>query len=185
MNDNLFIRYLEDKHYKKIRKSDKPVVFTGRKGAIWVIVMTLLLAALLGWVFTAPFDTEGAWVRWPFWIFGLLMVLWLLFFSYANLNARVILTKESISMIGPVRDFEDGFLADIKASLRQLFLVNRHVEMKWSEIEKVERPGYEGQGLFFYTKAGQRYFLNTSFLDIKFMPTFKRYMKYETRIRWW
>ena len=185
MNDNLFIRYLEDKHYKKIRKSDKPVVFTGRKGAIWGIVMTLLLAALLGWVFTAPFDTEGAWVRWPFWIFGLLMVLWLLFFSYANLNARVILTKESISMIGPVRDFEDGFLADIKASLRQLFLVNRHVEMKWSEIEKVERPGYEGQGLFFYTKAGQRYFLNTSFLDIKFMPTFKRYMKYETRIRWW
>ena len=184
--EDLFIGYLEDKHYKKIRKSDKPVVFTGRKGAIWGIVMTLLLAALLGWVFTAPFDPEGAWVRWPFWIFGLLMVLWLLFFSYANLNARVILTKESISMIGPVRDFEDGSLADIKASLRQLFLVNRHVEMKWSEIEKVERPGYEGQGLFFYTKAGQRYFLNTSFLDIKFMPTFKRYMKYETVYnKWW
>ena len=95
-----------------------------------------------------------------------------------------ILTKESISMIGPVRDFEDGFLADIKASLRQLFLVNRHVEMKWSEIEKVERPGYRGLGLYFYTKAGQRYFLNTSLLDIKFMPTFKRYMKYKNVVKW-
>ena len=109
MEDNLFIRYLEDKHYKKIRKSDKPVVFTGRNGAIWGIVMTLLLAALLGWCFTASFDPEGAWVGWPFGIFGLLMGLWFLFFCYANLNARVILTKESISMIGPVRDFEDGF----------------------------------------------------------------------------
>ena len=182
--EDLFIGYLEDKHYKKIRKSDKPVVFTGRNGAIWGIVMTLLLAALLGWVFTAPFDPEGAWFRWPFGIFGLLMALWFLFFFYANLNARVILTKESISMIGPVRDFEDGFLADIKASLRQLFLVNRHVEMKWSEIEKVYRPGIRGHGLYFYTKAGQRYFLNTSLLDIKFMPTFKRYMKYKNVVKW-
>ena len=185
MEDNIFIGYLEDKHYKKIRKSDKPVVFTGRNGAIWGIVMTLLLAALSGWCSTVSFDPEGTWFWWTFGIFGLLMGLWFLFFCYANLNARVILTKESISMIGPVRDFEDGFLADIKASLRQLFLVNRHVEMKWSEIEKVERPGYEGLGLFFYTKAGQRYFLNTFFLDVKFMPTFKRYMKYETRIGWW
>ena len=184
MNDNLFIRYLEDKHYKKIRKSDKPVVFTGRTGAIWVIVMTLLLAALLGWVFTAPFDTEGAWVRWPFGILCLLMVLWFLFFSYANLYTRVILTKESISLTGPVRDFEDGFFADIKASLRQLLLVNRHLEMKWSEIEKVERPGSRGSGLYFYTKADQRYFLNTLLLDIKFMPTFKRYMKYKNVVKW-
>ena len=183
--EELFIGYLEDKHYTKIRKSDKPVVFTGRNGAIWCIVMTLLLAALLGWCFTVSFDSEGTWFWWPFGIFGLLMGHWFLFFCYANLNARVILTKESISMIGPVRDFEDGSLADIKASLRQLFLVNRHVEMKWSEIEKVERPGYRGLGLFFYTKAGQRYFLNTFFLDIKFMPTFKRYMKYQRGIRWW
>ena len=72
--EDLFIGYLEDKNYKKIRKSDKPVVFTGRKGAIWGIVMTLLLAALLGWGFTAPFDPEGAWFRWPFGIFCLLMV---------------------------------------------------------------------------------------------------------------
>ena len=183
--EDIFIGYLEDKHYKKIRKSDKPVVFTGRNGAIWGIVMTLLLAAFLAWVFTAPFDPEGAWVMWPFGIFCLLMVLWFLFFFYANLNARVILTKESISMIGPVRDFEDEFLADIKVSLRQLFLVNRHVEMKWSEIEKVERPNHRGLALYFYTKAGQRYVLNTSLLDIKFMPTFKRYMKYKTCIRWW
>lgn len=183
--EDLLIGYLEDKNYKKIRKSDKPVVFTGRNGAIWGIVMTLLLAALLGWCFTVSFDPEGTWFWWLFGIFCLLMGLWFLFFCYANLNARVILTKESISMIGPVRDFEDGFLAEIKASLRQLFLVNRHVEMKWSEIEKVERPGYSGLGLYFYTKAGQRYFLNTSLLDIKFMPTFKRYMKYKTCIRWW
>ena len=183
--EDIFIGYLEDKHYKKIRKSDKPVVFTGRNGAIWGIVMTLLLAALLGWCFTAPLDPEGAWFRWPFGIFGLLMALWFLFFFYANLNARVILTKESIYMIGPVRDFEDGFLADIKASLRQLFLVNRHVEMKWSEIEKVVRQDYSGLALWFYTKAGQRYVLNTSCLDIKFMPTFKRYMKYKTHIGWW
>ena len=177
--EDIYLGYLEDKHYRKIRKSDKPVVFTGRKGAIWGIVMTLLLAALLGWVFTAPFDLEGAWVRWPFGILCLLMVLWFLFFSYANLNARVILTKESISLTGPVRDFEDGFFADIKASLRQLFLVNRHVEMKWSEIEKVERPGSSGHGLYFYTKGGQRYLLDTLFLDTKFMPTFKRYMEYK------
>ena len=183
--EDIFIGYLEDKHYKKIRKSDKPVVFTGRNGAIWGIVMTLLLAALLGWCFTVSFDPEGTWFWCTFGIFCLLMVLWFLFFFYANLNARVILTKESISMIGPVRDFEDEFLADIKVSLRQLFLVNRHVEMKWSEIEKVERRDHRGLGLFFYTKAGQRYFLNTSLLDIKFMPTFKRYMKYKTCIRWW
>ena len=87
--EDLFIGYLEDKHYKKIRKSDKPVVFTGRNGAIWGIVMTLLLAALLGWCFTAPFDPEGAWFRWPFGILCLLIVLRFLFFSYANLNARV------------------------------------------------------------------------------------------------
>ena len=182
--EDLFIGYLEDKHYKKIRKSDKPVVFTGRKGAIWGIVMTLLLAALLGWGFTAPFDPEGAWFMWPFGIFCLLMVLWFLFFSYANLNARVILTKESISLTGPVRDFEDGFLADIKSSLRQLFLVNRHIEMKWSEIEKVERPGSSGHGLYFYTKGGQRYLLDTLFLDTKFMPTFKRYMEYKNVFKW-
>ena len=182
--EDLFIGYLEDKHYKKIRKSDKPVVFTGRKGAIWGIVMTLVLAELLGWVFTPPFDPEGAWVRWPFGILCLLMVLWFLFFSYANLYTRVILTKESISLTGPVRDFEDGFFADIKASLRQLLLVNRHLEMKWSEIEKVERPGSRGSRLYFYTKADQRYFLNTLLLDIKFMPTFKRYMKYKNVVKW-
>lgn len=182
--EDLFIGYLEDKYYKKIRKSDKPVVFTGRKGAIWGIVMTLLLAALLGSVFTAPFDPEGAWVRWPFGILCLLMVLWFLFFSYANLNARVILTKESISLTGPVRDFEDGFLADIKASLRQLFLVNRHIEMKWSEIEKVYRPGIRGHELYFYTRGGQRYLLDTLLLDTKFMPTFKRYMEYKNVVKW-
>ena len=183
--EKIFIGYLEDKHYKKIRKSDKPVVFTGRNGAIWGIVMTLLLAAFLAWVFTAPFDPEGAWVRWPFGIFCLLMVLWFLFFFYANLNARVILTKESISMIGPVRDFEDEFLADIKVSLRQLFLVNRHVEMKWSEIEKIQRPGSRDMALYFYTKSGQRYCLSTFFFDTRFMPTLKRYMKYETVYNWW
>ena len=182
--EDLFIGYLEDKHYKKIRKSDRPVVFTGRKGAIWGIVMTLLLAALLGSVFTAPFDPEGAWVRWPLGILYLLTALWFLFFSYANLNTRVILTKESISLTGPVRDFEDGFLADIKASLRQLFLVNRHVEMKWSEIDKVYRPGIRGHGLYFYTKGGQRYLLDTLFLDTKFMPTFKRYMEYKNVVKW-
>ena len=182
--EDLFIGYLEDKYYKKFRKSDKPVVFTGRKGAIWGIVMTLLLAVLLGWCFTAPFDPEGAWFMWSFGIFCLLMVLWFLFCSYANLNTRVILTKESISLTGPVRDFEDGFLADIKASLRQLFLVNRHVEMKWSEIEKVERPGSRGSGLYFYTKGGQRYLLDTLFLDTKFMPTFKRYMEYKNVVKW-
>ena len=182
--EDLFIGYLEDKYYKKIRKSDKPVVFTGRKGAIWGIVMTLLLAAFLAWVFTAPFDPEGTWLWCTFGIFCLLMVLWFLFFFYANLNARVILTKESISMIGPVRDFEDEFLADIKVSLRQLFLVNRHVEMKWSEIEKVERPGSSGHGLYFYTKGGQRYLLDTLFLDTKFMPTFKRYMEYKNVFKW-
>ena len=182
--EDLFIGYLEDKHYKKIRKSDKPVVFTGRKGAIWGIVMTLLLAVLLVYLFTEPIDPKEEWFMWPLGILYLLMVLWFLFFSYANLNTRVILTKESISLTGPVRDFEDGFLADIKASLRQLFLVNRHVEMKWSEIEKVERPGSRGTGLYFYTKADQRYFLNTSLLDIKFMPTFKRYMEYKNVVKW-
>ena len=182
--EDLFIGYLEDKYYKKIRKSDKPVVFTGRKGAIWGIVMTLLLAALLGSVFTAPFKPEGAWVRWPFGILCLLMVLWFLFFSYANLNTRVILTKESISLTGPVRDFEDGFFADIKASLRQLLLVNRHLEMKWSEIEKVYRPGIRGHELYFYTKGGQRYLLDTLFLDTKFMPTFKRYMEDKNVVKW-
>ena len=182
--EDLFIGYLEDKYYKKIRKSDKPVVFTGRKGAIWGIVMTLLLAVLLVCLFTEPIDPKEEWFMWPLGILYLLMVLWFLFFSYANLNARVILTKESISMIGPVRDFEDGFLADIKASLRQLFLVNRHVEMKWSEIEKVERPNHRGLALYFYTKAGQRYVLNTSLLDIKFMPTFKRYMEYKNVVKW-
>ena len=121
---------------------------------------------------------------WPLGILYLLMVLWFLFCSYANLNTRVILTKESISLTGPVRDFEDGFLADIKASLRQLFLVNRHVEMKWSEIEKVERPGSRGLGLYFYTKGGQRYLLDTFFLDTKFMPTFKRYMEYKNVVKW-
>jgi hypothetical protein len=56
--------------------------------------------------------------------------------------------------------------------------------MKWSEIEKVERPGRRGLGLYFYTKADQRYFLNTSLLDIKFMPTFKRYMEYKNVVKW-
>ena len=182
--EDLFIGYLEDKYYKKIRKSDKPVVFTGRKGAIWGIVMTLLLAVLLVCIFTEPIDPKEEWFMWPLGILYLLMVLWFLFFSYANLNARVILTKESISMIGPVRDFEDGFLADIKASLRQLFLVNRHVEMKWSEIEKVYRPDIRGHGLYFYTKGGQRYLLDTLFLDTKFMPTFKRYMEYKNVVKW-
>ena len=177
--EDLFIGYLEDKYYKKIRKSDKPVVFTGRKGAIWGIVMTLLLAVLLVCIFTEPIDPKEEWFMWPLGILYLLMVLWFLFFSYANLNARVILTKESISLTGPVRDFEDGFFADIKASLRQLFLVNRHVEMKWSEIEKVYRPDIRGHGLYFYTKGGQRYLLDTLFLDTKFMPTFKRYMEYK------
>ena len=182
--EDLFIGYLEDKYYKKIRKSDKPVVFTGRKGAIWGIVMTLLLAVLLVCLFTEPIDPKEEWFMWPLGILYLLTVLWFLFFSYANLNTRVILTKESISLTGPVRDFEDRFLADIKASLRQLFRVNRHVEMKWSEIEKVERPGSRGTGLYFYTKADQRYFLNTSLLDIKFMPTFKRYMEYKNVVKW-
>lgn len=94
MNDSIYISYLENKHYKKIRKSDEPVVFTARKGAVWAILVTLLL----------------------------------------------------------------GALADFKASMRQLFLVKRHVEIKWSEIEKLCRPGSTGSGLYFYTKSGQRHF---------------------------
>jgi hypothetical protein len=53
--ESIYTGYLEDKHYRKIKKSDKPVVFTGRKGAIWGMVFTLLLAAFLGWAFTLPF----------------------------------------------------------------------------------------------------------------------------------
>lgn len=63
--EDLYLGYLEDKHYRKVRKSDKPVVFTGRKGAIWGIVLTLVLAAVIAWCFTAPFEPEGAWLRWP------------------------------------------------------------------------------------------------------------------------
>lgn len=170
---------------KKIKKSDKPVVFTGRKGAIWGIVLTLVLAAVIACCFTAPFEPEGAWLRWPLGILFLLTGLWFLFFSYANLNARVILTKESISMTGAVRDFEEGLFADSKVALKQLFQVNRQVELKWSEIEKIQRPG-KRLGLYFYTKSGQRYLLDAFFFDIKFMPALKRYMKYETVYnKWW
>jgi hypothetical protein len=147
--------------------------------------MTLLLAALLGWCFTVSFDPEGTWFWSTFGIFCLLMVLWLLFFFYANLNARVILTKESIFITGPVRDFEEGVFADSKLALKQLFRVNRHVEMKWSEIEKIQRPGSRDMALYFYTKSGQRYYLSTFFFDTRFMPTLKRYMKYETVYNWW
>ena len=45
--EDIYLGYLEDKHYRKVRKSDKPVVFTGRKGAIWGIVLTLVLAAVI------------------------------------------------------------------------------------------------------------------------------------------
>ena len=182
--DSLYLGYLEDKHCKKIRKRDKPVVFTGRKGAIWGIVLTLVLAAVIAWCFTAPFDPEGAWLRWPLGILFFLGELWFLFFSYANLNARVILTKESISITGPVRDFEEGVFADSKLALKQLFRVNRQVEMKWSEIEKIQRPGSR-MGLYFYTKSGQRYLLSAFFFDTRFMPTLKRYMKYQTVYNWW
>ncbi len=185
--ESIYTDWLEDKHYTKIRKSDKPVVFTGRKGAIWGIVLTLLLAVFLGWCFTLPFEQEGAWFRWPFAALCSVIGLCFLFFSYTNLNARVVLTKESISIIGPVRDFEDGSFADFKASLRQMFLVKRQVEMKWSEIERItrlSRPGTRGYGLCFYTKSGQRYFFNAAWFDVKFMPTLKRYKKYETVYRW-
>ena len=185
MDDSIYISYLEDKHYKKIRKSDEPVVFTARKGAVRAIVFTLLLGALVAWCFTAPFELDGAWLRWPLGILFSLVIIWALFLSFVNLNARVVLTKESISMTGRVLDFEDGALADFKASMRQLFLVKRHVEIKWSEIEKLCRPGSTGSGLYFYTKSGQRYFLNTGFFDMKLMPTIKRYKKYERIYRWW
>ena len=181
---SLYLGYLEDKHYRKVRKSDKPVVFTGRKGAIWGIVLTLVLAAVIAWCFTAPFEPEGAWLRWPLGILFFLGELWFLFESYANLNARVILTKESIFITGPVRDFEEGSFADFKVALRQFFVVNRKVEMKWSEIEKIQRPGGR-MGLFFYTKSGQRYLLSAFFFDTRFMPTLKRYMKYQTVYKWW
>jgi hypothetical protein len=182
--EDIYLGYLEDKHYRKVRKSDKPVVFTGRKGAIWGIVLTLVLAAVIALCFTAPFEPEGAWLRWPLGILFSWGELWFLFFSYANLNARVILTKESIFITGPVRDFEEGVFADFKVALKQFFVVNRQVEMKWSEIEKIQRPG-ERLGLYFYTKSGQRYLLDTFFFDTKFMPTLKRYMKYQTVYKWW
>jgi hypothetical protein len=183
--EDIYLGYLEDKHYRKVRKSDKPVVFTGRKGAIWGIVLTLVLAAVIALCFTAPFEPEGAWLRWPLGILFFLVELWFLFISYANLNARVILTKESIFITGPVRDFEEGVFADSKLALKQLFRVNRHVEMKWSEIEKIQRPGSRDMALYFYTKSGQRYCLSTFFFDTRFMPTLKRYMKYETVYNWW
>lgn len=183
--ESIYIGYLEDKHYKKIKKSDKPVVFTGRTGAIWGIVITLLLASFIAWCFTLPFEQEGAWIRWPFAIVLSVGTLGFLFFSYTNLSARVVLTKESISITGPVRDFEDGSFADFKASLRQMFLVKRKVEMKWSEIEKICRPDRRGLRLYFYTKSGERYFFNAFYFDVKFMPTVKRYKKYETVSRWW
>ena len=160
------------------------MVFTGRKGAIWGIVLTLVLAAVIAWCFTAPFEPEGAWLRWPLGILFSWGELWFLFFSYANLSARVILTKESVFIPGPVRDFEEGVFADFKVALKQFFVVNRQVEMKWSEIEKIQRPG-ERLGLYFYTKSGQRYCLSTFFFDTKFMPTLKRYMKYQTVYKWW
>ena len=75
--------------------------------------------------------------------------------------------------------------ADFKALMRQLFLVKRQVEMKWSEIEKICRPDHRGCGLYFYTKSGQRYFFSTYFYDVKLMPTIKRYKKYEVVYRWW
>ena len=183
--ESIYTGYLEDKHYRKIKKSDKPVVFTGRKGAIWGMVFTLLLAAFLGWAFTLPFEPEGAWLGWPLGILFLLVLLWFLFAAYVNINSRVIITKESITISGRVRDFEDGSFADFKALMRQLFLVKRQVEMKWSEIDKICRPDHRGCGLYFYTKSGQRYFFSTYFYDVKLMPTIKRYKKYEVVYRWW
>ncbi len=179
--ESLYTSYLEDKHFRKIRKSDKPVVFTGRKGAIWGIVFTSLLGAFLSGVLTMPYEPEGAWLKWPLFILFYTAVFWFLFVSIANFNARIIITKESISIIGRVRDFEDGAFADLKASLRQLFIVKRQVEMKWSEIERISRLSNKGPELFFYTKSGQRYYFNTILFDVKLIPTIKRYKKSETR----
>ena len=183
--EDLFVGYLEDKHYKKIKKSYKPVVFTGRKAALWAIFLIVLLAAFLAWTFTLPVEPDGAWLGWPLAIFFSLGAIWGLFISCANLNARVVLTPDSISITGRIRDAEDGLFADFKASLRQAFIFNRHVEMKWSEIERISRPSYRDPVLIFYTKSGQIYFFYTLYFDVKLMPTLRRYAEYKNDYRWW
>lgn len=171
----------------KKHKKDSSVVFIVRNWAIFYSVLLILLELMILNATRLPFEPDVPWAKWSFLIYLFIGILYLLFISIVNVNSKVILTKDSITILGRITDFEDTLSDDIKLSIRQMFAGKRQIEMKWSDIEKV----YHRRGQFyFYTKSGQRLRFSTFFFDLKIRSAiidkiFKNDIDYMIYHSWW
>ena len=165
--EHIFIDFLESREEKRVKRSDSPVSFTGRRGAIFMIVIAVLYFILLGVLYDPSLWNEKDVV-----FMNIFFILWACFglailrYGYRNLNAEVILTNESITITGVIKDSEKR-------------VVRESVEIKWSELVKIGRPGAGKMHLYFYTKSGRGYYMNIGCFDTKLVPTLSKYKKIE------
>ena len=159
------VELFEKRYEKRLVKSDKESVFKGTFGSVFMIFIYVFVISLTVsvWFVTDKSDTLFSAVV----VFVMSILLWTV---ARYLKAKIILRPDSIILIGPVYDFEEGALADF---MSQLFSPSRTIELRWDDIDRIL------DGLVIYTKSGQRYMMNTAYFSMKLIPMIGKYKAVE------
>lgn len=162
------IELFEKRYEKRLVKSDKEVVFKGTTGSVFMIFICVFVISLTVyvWFLTDKSDTLMSAVV----VCVMSILLWIV---SRYLKAKIILRQDSIMLIGPIYDFEEGELADFMSDIRQLFSPSRTIELRWDDIDRIL------DGLVIYTKSGQRYKMNTAYFSISLTPMIGKYKAVE------
>ena len=162
------VELFEKRYEKRLVKSDKESVFKGTFGSVFMIFICVFVISLTVyvWFLTDKSDTLFSAVV----VFVMFILLWTV---ARYLKAKIILRPDSIILIGPVYDFEEGELADFMSDIRQLFSPSRTIELRWDDIDRIL------DGLVIYTKSGQRYMMNTAYFSVKLIPMIGKYKAVE------
>lgn len=126
------IELFEKRYEKRLVKSDKEVVFKGTTGSVFMIFICVFVISLTVyvWFLTDKSDTLMSAVV----VCVMSILLWIV---SRYLKAKIILRQDSIMLIGPVYDFEEGELADFMSDIRQLFSPSRTIELRWDDIDRI------------------------------------------------
>ena len=162
------VELFEKRYEKRLVKSDKESVFKGTFGSVFMIFIYVCVISITVsvWFVTDKSDTLFSAVV----VFVMSILLWTV---ARYLKAKIILRPDSIILIGPVYDFEEGELADFMSDIRQLFSPSRTIELRWDDIDRIL------DGLVIYTKSGQRYMMNTAYFSISLTPMIGKYKAVE------
>lgn len=159
------VELFEKRYEKRLVKSDKESVFKGTFGSVFMIFIYVFVISLTVsvWFVTDKSNTLFSAVV----VFVMSILLWTV---ARYLKAKIILRPDSITLIGPVYDFEEDTIADY---MSQLFSPSRTIELRWDDIDRIL------DGLAIYTKSGQRYMMNTAYFSMKLIPMIGKYKAVE------